>query len=270
MRRDAMSDNDIILEKNGFVATLVINRPEVNNTLNPVVLLKIAEHFNNLSKTDEIRTVVIRGEGGKAFSAGFNISEIPKEIEGKFFEALKGKNPLDIGFKAIEEYPYPVIAMIDGYALGAGCELAMSCDIRVASENSKIGIPPSRLGLVYHPLGIQKFINVMGVANTKEAFYTGRYYDVKRAKEMGMVNYIVPKDELRSFTYALAEEISQNAPLSLKGHKYIFNKLLHYQGISDSDRPEIEKMMQDALNSDDLKEGSAAFFQKKKASFKGR
>ena len=265
-----MSDNDIILEKNGFVATLIINRPEVKNTLNPVILMKIAEHFNNLSKTDEIRTVVIRGEGGKAFSSGFNISEIPKGIDEKVFGALKGKNPLDIGFKAIEEYPYPVIAMIDGYALGAGCELAMSCDIRIASENSKIGIPPSRLGLVYHPLGMLKFINVMGLANAKEAFYTGRYYDAKRAQEMGMVNYVVPKDELSSFTYALAEEISQNAPLSLKGHKHIFNRLLHYQGVSDADRPAIEKMMQDAFTSDDLKEGAAAFFQKRKASFKGK
>jgi enoyl-CoA hydratase len=270
MRSDAMSGNEILLEKKGFVATLIINRPEVKNSLNPVILLKIAEYFNDLSKTDDIRTVVIRGEGGKAFSSGYNISEIPKNIEVKFFEELKGKNPLDIGFKSIEEYPYPVIAMIDGYALGAGCELAMSCDIRVASENSKIGIPPSRLGLVYHPLGILKFINVMGLANAKEAFYTGRYYDVKRAQEMGMVNYIVPKDELCAFTYALAEEISQNAPLSLKGHKYIFNKLLHYQGLSEADRPVIEKMILNAFNSEDLKEGAAAFFQKKKASFKGR
>lgn len=265
-----MSDNAVILEKKEFIATLIINRPDVKNSLNPVILLQIAEYFKDLSKTDEIRTVVIRGEGGKAFSSGYNIAEIPKDIEDGFFEELKGKNPLDICFNAIEEYPYPVIAMIDGYALGAGCELAMSCDIRVASEGSRIGIPPSRLGLVYHPHGIQKLINIMGLANAKEAFYTGRYYDAKRAKEMGMVNYVVSRDELGVFTYALAEEISRNAPLSLKGHKFIFNKLLHYQGIGEENRPVIEKMIQNAFNSDDLKEGAAAFFQKRKASFKGR
>jgi enoyl-CoA hydratase/carnithine racemase len=258
------------MEKQGFIATVVLDRPEMKNSLNIGMLIRIAQYMDELSATDDIRTVVIRGEGGEAFSSGYNISEISKDITQEYVEALKGKNPLDIGLSAIERYPYPVIAMIDGYALGAGCELAMTCDIRVASEGSRIGIPPSRLGVIYHPSGVQKFINIMGLANTQEALYTGRYYGMERAKEMGMVNYVVPKDDLQAFTYKLAEEIAGNAPLSLKGHKQIFRKILHYQGLRQEDRPEIERMIAEAFKSEDLKDGALAFFQKRKPVFKGR
>ena len=148
-----MSDDLLIVEKKDAVATLTINRPEVRNSLNPALLFKIADCLGDLAQTDEIRTVVIRGEGGKAFSSGYDMSEIPKDIK-----SLNEKSPVEIGFEAIEDYPYPVISMIDGFAIGAGCELAMTCDIRIASERSKLGMPPSRLGVIYHPHGIQKFI----------------------------------------------------------------------------------------------------------------
>ncbi len=265
-----MAEDVVLMEKKELITTIILNRPEKRNSLNPTMLLKMAEYFRELSKTDEIRTVVIRGAGEKSFSSGYDISEIPTDIPDDIVEELKEKNPLEIGLGSIENYPYPVIAMIDGYCYGGGCELAMTCDLRIASDVSKMGIPPSRLGLVYHPAGIQKFINVMGLAYAKEVFYTGRFYDIERAKEMGMVNYVVPRAELNQFTYALAKEIATNAPLSLKGHKYIFNKLQHYQGIHPEDVPEVERKILESLNSDDLKEGAVAFFQKRKAEFKGR
>jgi len=263
------SEQFVHMEKSGFIATLILDRPEMKNSLNIGMLIRIAEYLDELSATDDIRTVVIRGEGGKAFSSGYNISEISKDITEDYLQTLKGKNPLDIGLSAIERYPYPVIAMIEGYALGAGCELAMTCDIRVASDDSLIGIPPSRLGVIYHPAGIQKFINIMGMAYAQEALYTGRYYTMERAKEMGMVNYVVPKASLQSFTYQLAEEIAGNAPLSLKGHKHIFRKILNNQVLHENDLPEIEKLIANAFRSEDFKNGSLAFFQKRKPVFKG-
>jgi enoyl-CoA hydratase len=148
--------------------------------------------------------------------------------------------------------------------------LAMTCDIRIASDRSKMGIPVSRMGVVYHPSGVQKFVNVIGLANAKEVFFTGRYYDMDRAKEMGLVNYVVPKSDLQSFTYNMAEEIAGNAPLSLKGHKHIFKKILHYQSVKREDKNEIEKIIKDAFNSEDLKEGAGAFFEKRKPDFKGK
>ena len=213
---------------------------------------------------------MIRGQGDRSFSSGYDISELPTEVPDDLAKELTEKNPIEIGLGAVERYPYPVIAMIDGYAFGVGCELALTCDIRIASDTSRMGIPPSKLGLLYRPEGIQKFINVMGYAYAKEAFLTGRYYDITRANEMGMVNYVVPKADLHAFTYDLAEELAHNAPLAVKGHKHIFNSLLQCQGIRPEDREEIEKMIRASLNSDDLKEGSMAFLEKRKADFKGK
>ena len=265
-----MDEQPLLLEKKGHVATLIINRPDKKNSLTPLVLFALADQFEQLSRDAGIRTVVILGSGDKAFSAGYDLSAIPTDLSPDLFDALKKKNPLEVGFAAIEAYPYPVIAMIDGFALGAGCELAITCDLRVASDTSRMGIPPSRLGVIYHPAGVQKFINVLGLANAKEAFFTGRYYDIHRAQAMGMVHYVVPKAELHAFTERLAEDIAGNAPLALKGHKHIFNRLLHAQGIHPGDQAEIERLVQEALNSEDLKEGTLAFFGKRKAEFKGR
>ncbi len=265
-----MSDDVVLMEKKGHVATIILNRPEKRNSLNPEMLLKMATLFQELALSDDIRTVVIRGQGDRSFSSGYDLSEIPTDVPPELTEELTRKNPLEIGFEALERYPYPVIAMIDGYAYGAGCELAMTCDLRIASDTSKMGIPPSRLGLVYRPEGIQKFINIMGVAHAKEAFFTGRFYDIHQAREMGMVNHVVPKTDLHAFTYTLAEEIADNAPLAVKGHKRIFNCLHHHQGIRPEDREEIKNIILTSLNSEDLKEGTLAFLGKRKARFKGR
>ena len=265
-----MADDTIFAEKNGFVTTLVLNRPDKRNSLTPEMLLRIAGYLKELVNDDSTRTVVIRGEGGKAFSAGYDISEIPKDLSEELMEELRKKNPLEVGFSAIETYPYPVIAMIDGYALGAGCELAVSCDIRVASDTSKMGIPPSRLGLIYHPQGLQRFINVIGLACAKEVFYTGRFYDIMAAKEMGMVNYVVPKKDIHSFTYSLAEEIAGNAPLSLKGHKLIFSMLFHYQTLSDKDQMKVQQLIAESFNSEDFKRGSCGLFRKTETQLQGK
>ena len=129
---------------------------------------------------------------------------------------------------------------------------------------------PKKEVLIKYQLKKTNKVNVIGLANAKEALYTGRYYDMERAKEMGMVNYVVPKETLRAFTDSLAKEIASNAPLSLKGHKHIFSKLFHYPGLREEDRPEIESRIMEAFNSEDLKGGAIAFFQKRKPVFKGR
>lgn len=170
----------------------------------------------------------------------------------------------------IEEYPYPVIAMIYGYCVGGGLELAVACDLRIAADTAKLGITPAKLGIVYLPTPLRRFLDVIGAAYTKELFFTGRLIDAHRAKEMGLVNQVVPEEELERYTYELAREIGENAPLSLKGIKLAITKLTGFERLSPEDAAYLEELRQRAMESEDLKEGRRAFQERRKPVFKGR
>jgi len=265
-----MGENLLLIERKERIGTLTINRPEKRNALSPLLLFQLADSLTQLKEEGEVRCLVIRGAGDKAFSAGYDISDLPSNLSPEEAEALKAKNPLQIGLQAVMDFPYPVIAMINGPAFGAGCELAIACDIRIAADNARLSMPPAKLGMIYRAVGILRFINVIGLANAKEMFFTGRAYEASRVKEMGLVNYVVPSSELVPFAYQMAQEISENAPLSLKGLKFIFNKCFQFQKINPEDAQQIEALWVQAFNSEDLKEGPRAFKEKRKPVFKGR
>ena len=159
---------------------------------------------------------------------------------------------------------------MNGYAFGAGLNLCMCCDIRVAADDVKVGMPPAKLGLVYHPEGMMQFIQVLGMAKTREVFFTGRTYQGRQLLEMGLVDYLVPRSELRETTYRMAEEIAGNAPLSLKGTKRIMNMWEGSLTLSEENLAEAEELITDAFNSLDLKEGQTAFIEKRKPKFIGK
>jgi len=165
---------------------------------------------------------------------------------------------------------YPVIALIDGVAFGAGCELAICCDIRIGTDKTRIGMPPAKLGLVYPWPGLKRFIQTIGLRSTREMFFTGRTYQGMRLKELGLIDYIVAGDELESFTYRMAEEIAANAPLALKGTKRVINLLLQSTSMQESGRREAEAITRLTFSSEDLKEGQLAFLEKRKPNFQGR
>ena len=167
------------------------------NSLTPELVKILLQTLKELSLDDTIRTVVIRGAGDKAFCAGYDIGSLPTSRSDDPNENLKILNPVEKLFKVIVDYPFPVIAMINGVAFGAGCELAVCCDIRIGADNIRIGMPPAKLGLVYPWSGLQRFIQVIGLKNTKEIFFTGRNYEGIRLKELGLVDYLVPGDKLR-------------------------------------------------------------------------
>ena len=263
----------ILVEKKDRVCTIRLNRPERRNALSPELLAQFYQTMNSLKDDETIRTVVITGAGEKAFSAGFDIGTIPAMTRSESGDPPGDplqEDALGAVFESISEYPYPVIAMLNGYTFGAGCELAITCDIRIATDTAKMGMPPVRLGILYAPTAILKFINTVGIVNTKEIFLTGRNYDTHRAKEMGLVNYVVPKDELKEFTYDMAREISENAPLSLRGFKKIIQTVQKYPGVSEEDWKMMNEMATDAFNSEDAGEGVMAFLGKRKAIFKGK
>ncbi len=265
-----MEGQYLLIEKKDRVCTITLNRPEKRNALSPTLLLELTNLLQELKKEDEIRCVVIRGNGEKAFSAGYDISDLPVNVSPEISEAARTDNPLDNGMKAVIDFPYPVIAMINGLAYGAGCELAVTCDIRIAASHARFSMPPAKIGIVYRWKGIMKFIDVIGLANAKEMFFTGRAYEASQAREMGLVHHVLPHDQLVAFTCKMAQEIAENAPLSLKALKTIFNLFQDERRVSPDDAREVEDLRDEAYRSEDVKEGQQAFREKRKPVFKGR
>ena len=265
-----MGSKLLLIERNKNVCTLVLNRPEKKNSLSPELVELLLQTLNELSADDRIRAVVIRGAGDNAFCSGYDIRSLPTQLSEDVREKLKTLNPVESLFKTIVNYPYPVIAMINGMAFGAGCELSICCDIRIGADNIRMGMPPAKLGLVYPWTGLQRFIQAIGLKSTREIFFTARTYDGIRLKEIGLVDYLVPRDELETFTYQMAEEIAANAPLALKGTKSVLNLLLETVQPDKSSMQEAESITETAFGSEDIREGQLAFLEKRKPTFKGK
>lgn len=259
-----MSDNLIVENKNG-ICKLTINRPEKMNSLSPSLLHTLSDVMKKAEDDPNVRVVVITGMGEKAFSSGYDISEIktgkPEEGDSILGEALAG----------ICNFSRPVIAMINGLAIGAGLDLTMNCDFRIAADHARFGITPSKLGVIYDPNGIRRFINVVGVPATKMLFYTGRLIKADAALRLGLVDEVVPLAKLEDTVNALCEELVNNAPLSISGHKKIINALaLSQVQLDEQELLNAQKLIAEAFCSEDLQEGRAAFIEKRKPQFKGK
>lgn len=263
-----MSDkNELIVEEKGAVCSIVFNRPEKRNLLTPEMLLGLEDALGRLANKDRTRCVVIRGAGDKAFSSGYDISSIGKD---DMIKNHSGENPLPRAVKSIKNFPYPVIAMLNGHAFGAGLEIAATCDIRTAVKGCLLGMPPAKLGVIYSYRGVRTFLNLIGPGYTKELFLTGRPVDSERAESMGLVNFTLPASELEKFTYEMAGEITENAPLSLKGLKEMVNVWQRNQTIGKEDEALLMKLTLSVQESEDYKEGQRSFAEKRKPVFRGK
>ena len=252
------------VEVNEGVCTLVINRPEKRNILNPEIFSRISETLRVISEDRQIRVAVLRGAGERAFSAGFEISLLDNSDDSAI------DDPLEDVMQAIEKCTIPVIAMIYGYCIGAGCGLATACDLRLAADNTLLGVTAAKLGVVYPPGATIQLINVVGLSAAKELLYTGRLIDAEKAKEIKMVDQVVPSGDLATVTYNLAREIAINSPLSVRGAKNIISKIHTYQALSPQVREEFNVLKKQAADSEDLKEGQKAFTEKRKPRFSGK
>lgn len=254
---------------NRFIWTATISNLEKRNSLTPKMLDELSDFLRTQKHRENIRVLVMRGEGEKSFSAGYDISKIRSGAGPENEEKTSGE-VLYRALKEIENFPAPVIAMINGYCIGAGCHLAATADLRISSEEAKYGITPAKLGLVYHPEGIYQLFSLIGPAKTKELFYTGDLYSAKEAKEMGLVDYVIPANKLEETVSGLARKIADNAPLSVRGTKYIVNNLAHAVRLDGAVKQNIENLRREAYASEDIKEGKQAFAEKRKPIFKGR
>jgi enoyl-CoA hydratase/carnithine racemase len=238
-----LEDNLLLVEKKNNVCTLALNRPGKQNSLSPELIDRLLYTLEALSNDADVCTVVLRGAGDKAFCAGYDIKSLPTRSGGDVKEAMKTVSPVE--------------------------SLLMCCDICIGADDIRMGMPPAKLGLVYPWTGLQRFIQTIGLRSTRELFFSGRFYEGLRLKEFGLVNYLVPRKELETITYNLAEEIAGNAPLALKGTKRILNILLQSNRMDHENQIEAESIIEAAFNSQDLKEGQTAFLEKRKPKFKG-
>lgn len=245
------------------VARLTISNPERSGALDHEILDALGEH----ARTLDARCLVIRGSG-EVFSAGYDIGNLSEQEFEESAEKLVA-HPFQDAIEALEEYRYPVVAEINGHAIGGGLELALTCDIRVAARGVKVGMPPAKLGLIYSHTGLAKFIDVCGPANTAELFFVGRNVDAERARDMGLVNEVVDPDNLGERVLDLASEIASNAPLSLAGNKRMIRALRSLR-LPEEVKRELVELRESCFASDDFREGVEAFAQKRPPVWRGR
>lgn len=250
------------------VARLTLNNPEKRNPLDHEVLDAIAATLPTLVDGIETRCVVITGTG-RAFSAGYDIGGIDDSSFEQDAEALVA-HPFTAAMEAISAHPYPVVAAINGHCLGGGLELAVRCDMRLCAAGAKLGMPPAKLGLIYAHTGLERFIDVIGVAYTRELFLTGRNLDAERADQIGLVNWVVDDEEVEPASLELAAEIAANAPLSMTGNKTAIETLARFDRLTEEQKRELIELRRSCFASEDFREGIRAFAEKRKPRWQGR
>jgi len=254
---------NIIVERDGRIAVLTINRPEVRNALDPATWDELSRAVRELEADREVGALIITGAGDKAFAAGADIRSLRERtmLEVLAYSAQEILNQL-------EQLSKPVIAAINGYALGGGCELAMACDIRVAAETARLGLPELNLGIIPGAGGTQRLARLVGLGRAKELILTGEIIDAAEAERIGLVNKVVPADRLMDAAREVAEKILSKGPVAVAMAKRVI------QAGADVDLRSglvMEKLAQTVLfATEDRLEGTTAFLEKRKPRFQGR
>ena len=252
------------------VVRLTISNPAKRNALDHPILDAISAALSELgADSSPTRCVLVTGAHGM-FSAGYDIGEIPAEEFEERAERLVA-HPFTEAIDALEAFPYPTLAMLPGHTIGGGLELALACDMRVALEGIKLGMPPAKLGLVYSHTGLRRFIDAIGVPRTRELFLLGKYIEAPTALDWGLVNRIAATEQLEPLTLEIAAELAGNAPLAQRGNKRVIAELLRAESALAGDvEAELIELRQASFASQDMREGMRAFAEKRAARWSGR
>jgi len=257
----------MLARKEGRVGTLVFNNPERHNAVSLEMWQAAAKMLEDFAGDRDIRVVVLTGAGGKAFVSGADISKFDDERATR--EAVEIYNATtEKGYSAIATYPKPTIALIQGYCIGGGLNLAIGCDLRFCSEGSRFALPAAKLGLGYGYPGLKRFIDTIGPSHTKDIFFSGRQFGADEALSMGLVNRVLPDAGLASFVKEYADGIAANAPLTIDAIKQISIEVLKPDGERDLKRA--ADLVALCFASQDYIEGRTAFMEKRKPVFTGR
>jgi len=262
-----MSQTDKMLaRKEGGVGILTFNNPERHNAVSLEMWEATKRMLDGFAADDDIRVVVLTGAGGKAFVSGADISKFASERAT--LEASRAYNvKSDAAYASVADFPKPTIAMIRGYCIGGGVGLAVCCDLRICSDNSRFAVPAAKLGLGYGYSGLKRLVDIVGASFAKEIFYTARQFDAQEASAMGLVNRMVPAGELEAYVKSITDMISANAPLTIKAVKFTVGEMLKDESKRNLARS--VELVEQCFASRDYTEGRTAFMEKRKPVFTG-
>ena len=264
---DQPMTDKMIARKDGAIGRLIFNNPARHNAVSLEMWEAVARIVDDFEKDDAVRVIVVSGAGGRAFVSGADISEFKDRRASE--EAAVAYSRISEGARLkLQETLKPTIAMIRGYCIGGGVGTALACDMRIAAEGSKFGVPAARLGLGYAYDGIKKLIDLVGPACAREIFFTARQFTADEALRMGLVNQVVAEDELEDYVDNYCTMIAANAPLTVRAAKVAIREALKDESARDL---ELCKRLVDAcFASADYTEGRTAFMEKRKPIFEGR
>lgn len=257
--------DELVASGRGMVRTLVLNRPAKRNAITLEMWNTLPALLADLASDPDLRVLVVRGAGDEAFASGADISEFER-VRHDASTARAYSRTVEAAERALSAFPRPVIAMIHGFCVGGGLEVALACDLRFASRASRFGITAARLGIVYGFTSTRRLASIVGPSHARDLLFSGRLVGIEEARAMGLVNAVSDPDALEAHTYKYADRLALQAPLSQRGAKVM---LQHLQGEGEMTDSDLSAVVEQAYESADYHEGVRAFLEKRPPRFRG-